>query len=210
MCEFISHLENKKTGTVKFLTADDIFKSRRGKELQRFNPVKEDWVGHGAILWFFSLDRKDWLQKECTDFSTPDNFPKEIVTAIKAGKMAINGLAFPIGILGAPLYADYEAKRDALDADYKAKRVALYAAYEAKRDALDADYKAKRDALDAAYKAKRVALYADYEAKRVALDADYEAKRAPLDAGYKAKRVALYAAMWKLFELPENRSPLWR
>ena len=36
------------------------------------------------------------------------------------------------------LYADYEAKRDALGADY-----------EAKRDALGADYKAKRDALGA-------------------------------------------------------------
>lgn len=53
-----------------------------------------------------------------------------------------------------------------------AKRAPLDADYEAKRDALYADYKAKRAPLDADYKAKRAALYADYEAKCAPLDAE--------------------------------------
>ena len=59
-----------------------------------------------------------------------------------------------------PLYADYEAKRDAMGADYDAKEAALYA-----------DYGAKRAPLDADYEAKRAPLYADYEAKVDAMGA---------------------------------------
>ena len=40
------------------------------------------------------------------------------------------------------------AKRDALDADYKAKLAPLYADYDAKFASLDADYRAKRAPLD--------------------------------------------------------------
>ena len=51
-----------------------------------------------------------------------------------------------------------------------------YADYEAKRDVLYADYRAKCAPLDADYKAKRDVLYADYDAKYASLDADYRAK----------------------------------
>ena len=89
--------------------------------------------------------------------------------------------------LTADVYADYEAKRDALNADYAAKCDALWADYEAKRVLLYADYKAKRESLYADYKAKRAPLYADYKAKRAPLYADYEAKRNVLWADYEAK-----------------------
>jgi len=209
MCEFVSYIEMP-DGEIRFLTADMIFKTRRGKELQRHDPNRDAWVGHGAIMFYYEMTERQGKQRECTDFSTPDNFPKKIVIAIKAGKMAIKGVPFPVGLLTAPLYADYEAKRDALYADYEAKRDALDADYEAKRAPLYADYEAKRAPLYADYKAKRDALYADYKAKRAPLYADYKAKRDALYADYEAKRDALYAAMWKLFELSENRNPLWR
>ena len=61
----------------------------------------------------------------------------------------------------APLYADYNAKRDTLCADYNAKRAPLYADYNAKRDTLYADYEAKCAPLYADYEAKRALLYAD-------------------------------------------------
>ena len=61
----------------------------------------------------------------------------------------------------APLYADYDSKRDALFADYESKRAPLYADYESKRDALDADYESKRAPLYADYDSKRATLFAD-------------------------------------------------
>jgi len=64
----------------------------------------------------------------------------------------------------APLYTDYWAKRDALEADYQAKFAPLYPDYWAKRDALEADYQAKFAPLDADYRAK----FAPLEAKIMA------------------------------------------
>jgi hypothetical protein len=205
MCEFISWKEIKtaKGMEILFLTHDDIYNTSRGLEL-RNHTTKDDFVGHGAIAFYYQIDASKGTNRECTDFSTPKNFPPDVVEAIKAGKMWGMVDFFPKGLLRAPLDADYEAKHDALDADYeakhdaldadyKAKHDALYADYEAKRAPLDADYEAKRAPLDADYKAKHDALDADYKAKHDALDADYKAKRAPLDADYKAKRAPLDA-----------------
>jgi hypothetical protein len=58
--------------------------------------------------------------------------------------------ACPAILQRAPLYADYEAQCDSLDADYNAKRAPLNADYNAQRDALYADYNAKRAPLNAA------------------------------------------------------------
>ena len=205
MCEFISWKEIKtKTGTeILFLTHDDIYNTSRGLELQK-HTTKDDFVGHGAIAFYYQIDANKGTNKECTDFSTPDNFPPEIVAALKSGRMWGMVNFFPKGLLRAPLYADYkakiaplyadyEAKIAPLDADYKAKLDTLYADYKTKRAPLYADYEAKRAPLDADYKTKLDTLDADYEAKRAPLDADYEAKRAPLDADYEAKRDTLYA-----------------
>jgi hypothetical protein len=194
MCEFISWKEVKTaSGTeILFLTHDDIFNTSRGIKLRKHNG-NNDLFGHGAIAFYYQISSDKGINRECTDFSSPDNFPPEIVAALKSGKMWGFIDYFPDGLLCAPLYADYKAKRDALDADYKAKRDALDADYEAKRDALYADYEAKRAPLDADYEAKRAPLDADYKAKRAPLDADYEAKCAPLDADYEAKRAPLYA-----------------
>jgi hypothetical protein len=205
MCEFISWKEYQ--GQVLFLTNDLI--SEKLEDYKKFNTGwREDLVGHGAIEWFLLLEHGCGRNQECTNFSSPSNFPREIVDAIKAGKMTFG--PFPDGLLCAPLYADYKAKRDALYADYKAKRDALDADYKAKCAPLDADYKAKRDALDADYNAKRDALYADYNAKRAPLYADYNAKCAPLDADYKAKRDALDKEQWALFADPNNRADAWK
>jgi hypothetical protein len=114
-------------------------------------------MGHGAIEWFLGLTHGAGRNQECEDFSSPKNFPAEIVKAIKAGNFC--GIGICEGILTKEALADYKAKRAPLYADYDAKRDALYADYEAKRDALYADYDAKRDALYADYKAKRDALF---------------------------------------------------
>ena len=194
MCDFISWIE--KDGKLYYLTTEDI-ESKRGKEYRDYNPNADDIKGHGAIRWFYNL--KGGKEKECTDFTTPKGFPREIQKAIIQGKFRRSFGPVPAGLLIAPLYADYEAKRAPLDADYKAKRDALYA-----------DYKAKRAPLYADYEAKIAPLYANYKAKIAPLYADYEAKRAPLYADYEAKRDALDLRTWLLVLEPKNRSKAWQ
>jgi len=97
MCEFVSWIEHK--GEILFLDADKL-KTRRGKELIDHTVDPKDLLGRGAICWYYNIDRKDCVQKECEDFSTPNNFPAEIVSAIKEGKM--RGFGYPEGLLNAP------------------------------------------------------------------------------------------------------------
>lgn len=127
MCEFISWKEIKTAdggAEILFLTHDDIFNTSRGAELRKYNTL-DDLTGHGAIAWYYYLPNNKSVDRECTDFSSPDNFPPEIVSALKAGKLW--GLVdyFPEGLLCAPLYDDYKSMRDALYAVYKTKREAL-------------------------------------------------------------------------------------
>jgi hypothetical protein len=137
MCDFISWKEIKtQEGTeILFLTHDDIFNTSRGLEL-RNTTTADDLLGHGAIAFYYGIDANKGKNKECTDFSTPNNFPPEICAALKSGKMWGMSDVFPDGLLSAPLYADCKAKRAPLDAAYKAKCDALYADYKAKRDAI--------------------------------------------------------------------------
>lgn len=212
MCEFISWKEIKTAdGSMEllFLTHDDIFNTSRGAELRQLT-TPEDFVGHGAIAFYYQIDANKGVDRECTNFSSPDNFPPEIVSALKAGKLWGIVEYFPEGLLCVPLYDDYKAKRDALDEDYNAKHDALYADYKAKHDALFEDCKAKHDALGVGYEAKHDALRADYGAKREALFDDYKVKRGPLYADYKAKCKALSNEQWELFTEPKNRAEVWR
>jgi hypothetical protein len=193
MCEFVSWKELP-DGSLRYLTKHDLV-TKEGRALRKYLGSKfdEDIKGHGAIAHYYQLGKLG-VNKEYSDFSSPKNFPAEIVNAIKNGDF--EGIGIAEGILTRKANADYEAKRDALNADYKAKRAPL-----------DADYEAKWAPLDADYKAKWASLYADYEAKRAPLDADYEAKRDALYADYEAKWDALF---WRIAKDPKNRRKEWR
>ena len=104
MCDFISWIEVG--GNIFFLTSDDLH-SRKGWELKKHlgSQYTEDVKGHGAIKWFFDMEGKG-KHKECTDFSTPSNFPPEIVVAIKAGKF--RGIGIAKQLLKTPAWAEYE------------------------------------------------------------------------------------------------------
>jgi hypothetical protein len=206
MCEFVSWIE--KDGAILFLTGNDVFNTKWGKELREHCGNDDDLVGHGAIRYYYNLSSDTGINKECTDFTKPSNFPDEIVKAIKNGEM--RGFSFPPGLLCKPLNEDYWAKLKALDEDYGAKLKPLNEDYWAKRKALDEDYWAKRKPPDEDYWAKRKPLNEDYWAKRKPLDEDYEAKRKPLDEDYWAKRKALDEAMWDLFTGTKNRTRAWR
>ncbi len=97
MCEFVSWIEKgkKKDGTpqVFFLTGKQVYKTKRGKDIVQKQGSTEDFAGHGAIRLYWGLERDEGMDEECTDFSSPANFPAEIAKAIKDGDMA--GLPFP-------------------------------------------------------------------------------------------------------------------
>ena len=115
MCEFVSWIEKGKQ--VYFLTRTQV-DSPQGEALKKRFPGEGELLGHAAIRAYFELD--GGTEREQADFSTPDNFPKAIVTAIKAGEF--RGF-------DTPKYLLLEAKCIALDADYEAKRAPLDADY---------------------------------------------------------------------------------
>lgn len=95
MCHFVSWIEvTDNTGRVKnyYLTGNQVFDTPRGQLLRDWCQSQDDYVGHGAIRFFYEMDSGIGVERECTDFSSPDNFPPEIVSDIKSGKM--RGLGF--------------------------------------------------------------------------------------------------------------------
>ena len=181
MCEFVSWVEHG--DKLYYLTAN-LLNTKEGRALKKHlgSQYDNDIKGHGALEHYFGIKGK---HHECTDFSSPKNFPDEIIKAMKAG--AFRGIGIPDAsqVLTKKAYADYESKRDALDADYLSKHAPLYADY----------------------LSKRAPLYADYESKRAPLYADYLSKRASLDADYLPKRDDLF---WDIFMDKNNRAKAWK
>ena len=128
MCEFVSWI--KKGDTVYFLTGEQIFHTKRGKEIIQTQCGMEDYVGHGAIRLYFGLEQDEGKNGECSDFRKPDNFPSPIIRAIKNGDM--RGLATPDGLLSAPAEKAY---REATAPAEKAYREATATAEKAWREA---------------------------------------------------------------------------
>ncbi len=82
MCRAISWIE---TGSEKvlFITSKDL-KTKKGKELIEFlEGDLSDLKGHGAIRYYFGLKARQGRAREVNDLSSPKNFPKEIVKAVK-------------------------------------------------------------------------------------------------------------------------------
>jgi len=181
MCEFVSWVEHE--DKLYYLTAN-LLNTKEGRDLKKFlgTAYAEDIKGHGAIEHYFGIKGKHC---ECTDFSSPNNFPAEIVKAMKSGAFRGIGIPDESQVLTKKAYADYLSKRDALYADYQSKRAPL-----------DADYLSKRAPLDADYLSKRDALYADYQSKRDPIYADYQSKRADL--------------FWDMFMDKKNRVKAWK
>ena len=144
MCEFISWVE--KGEKVYFLTTN-LIESKKGKTLLKDS--QEDITGHGAIRLFFGLEQDEGVNKECVDFTDPDNFPPVIVKAIKAGEF--KGVPLPAGLCVKPLYDKYQADRKTLDDKYQADSETLYDKYWADLKPLYDKYRADRKPLDDKY-----------------------------------------------------------
>jgi hypothetical protein len=134
MCEFVSWKEYK--GKNYFLTNTDL-DTKEGKKL--LNPeVRDDICGHGAIENFYPELKGKGTNKECTDFSTPNNFPKEIVEAIKQGKMSRIGIC--LDVLNEEGRAEYLKIEQSAKAEYEKIKQPAWAEYEKIEQPAKAEY----------------------------------------------------------------------
>ena len=211
MCEFISWIE--KEGTVLFLNPNDVYDTKRGKELQDYCKDNRDLIGHGAIKWFYSITT-DVAERECIDFSSPNNFPPEIADAIKKGLMAGFDVPFPKGLLAGAA----EGSRDEARAAYDEAR----AAYNEARDAYN-EARAAYDEARAAYNEARAAYDKArdaYDKARAAYNKAVAAYNKASDACDKASAAynkasdacdkAVAKPFWNLFSDTKNRSKAWK
>ena len=145
MCEFISWIESENKNY--FLTDKDL-ESKEGKSLIKFlgNNFQEDIKGHGAIRTYFNggnqeLGKKlQWgKEKENTNLSTPDNFPPEIVLAIKEGRMSRIGMS--LDLLNDKGKEKYNKITDQAWAEYKKITDPAWAEYNKITDQALAEYK---------------------------------------------------------------------
>ena len=113
MSNFISWIEYK--DEILYITDKDV-ETSRGKKLSR-DIGFEDIAGHGAIRSFFNIPDGKGTDKESTDFSTPDNFPQDIVRDVKKGLFTRCGAA--LQILTPPALAEYKEIEQPALAEYK-------------------------------------------------------------------------------------------
>ena len=120
MCEFISWIEYK--DEILYLTSKDL-ETRKGREMLK-SVGREDIAGHGAIRYYFNIPDGKGTPKECTDFSTPNNFPEDIVRDIKEGLF----IGFGIGkqLLTKPAWAEYKEIRQSEWAKYEKIRQSAF------------------------------------------------------------------------------------
>ena len=236
MCEFISWKEFD-GGYVLFLTAKDIYETKRGRELQEYSGSEDDLTGHGAIDFFYDLKGKG-KNKECTDFSTPDNFPPAIVRAIKAGEF--RGLGIAKELLTAPAWAKYEKVTDSALAEYEKVKAPAKAKYEKVEAPAWAEYNKVTDSAWAKYEKVKAPAWAEYnkvtdsalaefEKVMAPARAKYEKVTAPAKAKYKKVTASAWAeykkvtasawaeynkvgskTFWDLFAVRKNRAKKWR
>ena len=134
MCQFASWVEFK--GKNYFLTNNDL-DTKEGKKLL-LPQYKDDIKGHGAIRQYYPELKNKGNNKECEDFSTPANFPKDLVKAIKQGKLSRIGIC--LDVLNAqgkreylkieqPAYAEYQKIEQTAWAEYEKIQQTAYAEY---------------------------------------------------------------------------------
>jgi len=229
MCDLASW---KKTADGKIYFMDNIALAK----YRRDHPEKSaiDCRGHAAIEEYYCCGGID---HECTDFSTPDNFPSEIVSAIKAGRMSKHNV-FPEGLIQPgsldaipeikearsayeEAWSAYKESRSVRDEAWSAYMEAwsayrrAWAVYEKARSAYK-EARSVRDEARSAYKEARSAYKEARSAYKEALTA-YMGVRSVRDealTAYKEARSvrdeAQVAYGWKLFRDSSNRIKCWK
>ena len=135
MCEFLSWIE--KGDKVYFLTGKQVYDTPKGKALKEWSQnIEDDKTGHGAIRFYYNIVGGE--DKECSDFSTPDNFPPVIAKAIKVEKMRRMGISKQL--LTQQAWAEYKKIEQPAGAEYDKIRQQAWAEYDKIRQQALAEY----------------------------------------------------------------------
>src|SRR3990167_5492912 len=102
MCQFVSWIEHDNKNY--FLTEKDLV-SKEGRAFLKANGTV-DIQGHGAIRAIYPELGGLGIDKEVSDFKSPENFPKDIVKAIKNGDF--DGVGICLDILNSEGMAEYK------------------------------------------------------------------------------------------------------
>ena len=212
MCQFVSWIKHNEK--VYFL--DDLkLNTKEGRELLK-QCKDDDIIGHGAIRAYYPELRKLGTNVECDDFSSPDEFPSEVVEAIKKGIFTEFGEC--VDILTKPAWDKHKKVSGAAFAEYDKVHAAAYAKYKKVRDAAWAEYIKAHDAARAEFEKVRVANHAEYEKVRCAAYAEYDKVRVAAHAEYKKVSDAACAEynkkhreyFWSLARNKNNRVEAWK
>ena len=156
MCQFVSW--KKHNNKVYFLTNSDL-ETKEGKKLLK-DEVKDDLCGHGAIESFYPELKGKGENLECTDFSTPKNFPKEIVSALKEGKLSRIGIA--LDILNEAGRAEYDKIVKPARAEYDKIVQSAWTEYQKIRQSAEAEYLKIKQSAWAEYRKIEQSVWAEY------------------------------------------------
>lgn len=162
MCEFISAVEKDKK--IYFLTADQVLgDSARAKAFREHCGNSSDYTppGHGAIRWYYNL--VGGTDREYTDFSSPANFPPEIVESIKRGEM--RGLGMAEGLLNQSALAEYQRIEKPAYAEYRRIAQSAYDEYQRIEKQAYAEYERIEKPAHAEYQRIRQSSFWDLFAK---------------------------------------------
>ena len=224
MCHFISWIDLE--GQLYYLTSKELH-SKRGKELKKYlgSAYAEDVVGHGAIDWFFDLKGRG-VHKECTDFSSPDNFPDEIVRAIKSG--AFKSMGVCPEILNLSALAEYEKIEQSALAECEKIEQSALAEYEKVKQPAKAEYEKVTQPAWAEYgkivksalaEYKKIEQSAKAECDKISQSAWAEYKKIEQSAKAECEKISQSAwaecekieqdTFWRLVIDAKNRSTAW-
>ena len=110
---------------------------KEGRKLLKLDVIV-DISGHGAIENYYPELAGKGENKECVDFSTPNNFPKEIVRAIKSGRMTKFGIN--LTLLNAKGQAEYQKIKQPALAEYRKIKQQAWAEYQKIKQPALAEY----------------------------------------------------------------------
>ena len=207
MCHFISWIEY--ADKVYFLD-DNKLNTKEGRELLKAD-YADDILGHGAIRHYYPELHGRGKDCECVDFSSPKNFPPEIVKAIKKGWFSnfsvCEDIIFKKALEQKKAYAEWEKA----DAEWKKVYAEWEKAY-AEWEKADAERKK-------AY-AERKKAYAEWEkadaerkkayAERKKVYAEWEKADAEREKAYAEWEKADRIVFWKIARQKKNRKKVWK
>jgi len=134
MCEFVSWVEYN--DEIYFLQNKDLG-TKEGELLLR-PEVIDDLCGHGAIRSYYPELKNKGANKECVNFSSPANFPAEIVEGIKTGVLSRIGIC--LEVLTIKGRAEYEKIKQPAMAEYRKIEQSAWAEYRKIKQSARAEY----------------------------------------------------------------------